>query len=500
MASALAAYGAWNGLEFNVLAGPYDDTMSLHLEGKADLELVWLDVSRLTGLDSESIVAWLIERLQVLRAATINPIICLAFPLPSAAMEELQRHEIPGVQFPDMNPLATETGPAWLDSRTLVLSGTRLSSVACMRIARELACRWIPASTMPPVKAMVVDLDNTLFSGVIAEDESHGVRLTPAHRALQSSLVSLHEQGVYLALVSRNEMADIETLFAARPDFPLRLSHFATVQASWDDKSIALRKVADALRIDFSAMAYVDDNAGELAEIAEQLPLFTVHAGADALQTCAALNSVAGLFRWRRSREDGLRAIDIGTSARRASVAATARSRADYLRDLQVRLGYAVNDKQTLPRVHELVHKTNQFNVTLRRLSEVELARMTADENSRVVTISLEDRLSDSGLIGVVAATRDADTLIIAELCLSCRALGRHLESTMVTHALRILAGELPVSRVTFPVRIGPRNGPARKWLATYLGLNIGEACSDLTAEARWLVERPVDELVTVRF
>jgi FkbH-like protein len=138
-----------------------------------------------------------------------------------------------------------------------------------------------------------------------------------------------------------------------------------------------------------------------------------------------------------------------------------------------VRLLLELNPRQQLTRLHELSQKTNQFNLNLRRFSEVDIAQMLDAPDHRMVLIHLSDRLSDSGPIGLLVARRQGDTLAILELAISCRALGRGLEDLIVAEAVRAIQVELPAARIEFLHHTGPRNGPAREWLAKLTGQTL---------------------------
>jgi len=468
VSSAARAYAAWNGLDFEWLVGGYDDSLSFDVTSDADIEIVWLDTTRLQGLEEEGIVDWLIGRVRALRSQTTYPILVLAWPLSDSDRNRLDDALIPGTYVANIAPLAAALAGRWIDARAAALSGTRLGNQACLAIARELACRWLPALALPPRKAIAVDLDGTLYAGTLGEDGPAGVELTQGHRALQHRLARFRDEGMLLALVSRNERADVEELFARREDFPLRLSDFSAIEVSWDDKSAAVGRIASALRIGCDSIVFVDDNPGELASVGAALPVVTVHAVPDAKQTASVLEHVAGMFRWRTSAEDRVRADDLRASEVRARMEQAATSQDDYLRGLQVRLGLLVGPREHLGRLAELSAKTNQFNLSLRRMNEAEIARRVTDAPSNVVAIRLTDRLSDSGIIAMVVGSRVGNALQIDELCVSCRALGRRLEDSMLTKAVLVMAGDCAPERVVFAVRKGPRNAPARDWLARY--------------------------------
>jgi FkbH-like protein len=326
---------------------------------------------------------------------------------------------------------------------------------------------------MPRIKAVAIDLDHTLFEGVLGEDGEQ-VRLTPAHAELHRYVLNLREQGVFLALVSRNEAADAQKLFEARQDFPLQWPHFSATAVSWGSKADGLRQVAKAMRIAEDAVLFVDDNPGELMSVTMELPsVRTVHALPDAAATQRALEYFPGLWAWERSATDALRAADLNAESERTRLATQAMDPLEYLRCLEVRLRIEVSPHQQLTRLHELSQKTNQFNLNLQRLSEVDFSERLNAPDYRIAVIGLSDKLSDSGLIGLVVARREQEVLTIEELTISCRALGRRLEDLMIAEAVQAIREELPASEVKFLHRTAPRNGPARDWLARFVGQTL---------------------------
>lgn len=497
VASAARPYGAWNRIACEFSIGPYDDSLAGVPEG-ADVELIWLDADRYPTLAPEALGEWLVDRVRALRAASASPIVVAAWPCAAAARAVIELARPPGVFVADLDALAVELGPKWLDLRTARLSGTRLGNAACVRVARELACRWLPAAVLPPVKAIVVDLDGTLHAGVLGEDGIDGIRVTEGHRFLQEALGDYARRGVFLALVSRNEREDVEQLFARHPGFSLALADFAAVEVSWDEKADAIERIARHLRIGADSMVFVDDNPGELAAVAARLPVATVHARADAKETATALANVAGLWRWHGAAEDSLRLRDLQASAERDALAAAAPTPGEYLRSLGVRLAYFRNAREHLARIADLVQKTNQFNLALRRMNEAEIAARMGATGAGVVAFGLNDRLSDSGIVGALVGEREGDALRVEEVCVSCRALGRHLEDSMLTQALKLLADGDPPRRVVFDVRTGPRNRPAREWLERYLGTPLAEQATEIAVPYDVVRRKTIDDAIAI--
>ncbi|MDR7272183.1 FkbH-like protein [Pelomonas saccharophila] len=440
-------YLDWADLALEPWLSGYDDSLSFAEHAPAELELLWLDASRLPA-DA----GWLNGRIAALRAMSRAPILVLATASVVASG--------PDVQSADLAAVCEAAGVPLLDARLAKVAGSPLSAAAQSVIARELACRWLPALLLPPVKAVAVDLDHTLYAGVLGEDGPDGVQLTPGHAELQGQIKALRERGIFIALVSRNEQADVKALFETRADFPLRWDDFSVTEVSWGDKAEALQRVAQALNIDVSAVAFVDDNPGELAQVASRLPtLRSVFAHADAALTARVLAHLPALWRWRVSAEDAKRVDDQRANAQRAELASVHPEA--YFESLGVKLRFSLNDASRLARMAEMSGKTNQFNLALARLGEADYAARLADPAGSVVTIELADRFSDSGVIGLLAARQGSEGITVDELLISCRAMGRRLEDSIVIGALQCL----PAASVRFVVTEGPRNQPARQWL-----------------------------------
>ncbi|MEM9379880.1 MAG: HAD-IIIC family phosphatase [Planctomycetota bacterium] len=457
--SVLAPYLAHAGLGAEFRVGAYDDSLTFDLEGAADLEVVWLDLARYA--EDLDLSAWLDGRLADLAARTDAPILVVALD----DDERLRVTPRPGLFVSGLDDVAREVGERFLDPARAALTGTRLSGDACVAVARRLGAQWIPGILLPPVKALVLDLDQTLYGGVLGEDGSAGVALTAGHLALQRHVRSLREAGVLLCLASRNDEVDVRALFEAREDFPLRWDDFDHRGIGWQAKADTVRAAAAAFRVGVDALLVVDDNPGELLSIAAEVPdVRLLHAGPDGEDTLRALRRFPGLHRWRGVAEDALRAADLRTQSERAAVRA-ASTGDDYLRSLGVELTFAFDGDVGVARAAELAAKTNQFNLALARTGERELAGYAAAPDRGLATVALRDRLSDSGVVGLVAARLDGTTLVLEEVCISCRALGRGVEESIVLHACAHIARLLGADALEFVVDVGPRNEPALHWL-----------------------------------
>jgi FkbH-like protein len=466
------AFGGWRA-KFQL--SDYDDSLMYSGRCAADLDLLWLDSDRyLSGTDFHAWAQWLLGRIRALRGATTVPII-LATWLAGDRREALQKllNPLPGAYYADLGLACEAACVGLIDKRTAAMAGTPIGRAAQPIVARTLACQWLPGALFPPIKAIALDLDNTLHFGVLGEDGIQGVQLTPEHRAFQNFIKSLRERGIFIALVSRNERADVEALFAKRDDYPLRWNDFSATEISWGDKTSAIVHIAEKLNIAPDAILFVDDNPGELANVAAQLPqVHTVYAHTDASLTLNVVKHYPGLWRWKVEADDAKRIEDVKSNLAREALLAEAIDPTDYLRSLQVALSYRYNPFDQLGRLADLCNKTNQFNLAIRRFNETEVAERLDQPNTCVASVHLKDRFSDSGVIAVIVAELDDERLLVEELCVSCRAMGRQLEDTILLQAIRDMPLFAGCQEVAFRVRHGPRNQPALDWLAQLLGRN----------------------------
>lgn len=472
----------------------YDDSLCLSgFDPSADIVLVWLDYRRY-GLETPALAAFLEARLASIRARTGAPILIADDPdSPHAdalnpALAEMAGR-IGGLSVYPRGAVAASLGEAFHDARMAKLAGSDLSGAAGTLIARELGLSWLPALVRPALKAIALDLDNTLYSGVLGEDGVAGVVLTDDHRALQQHLAALQASGLLLALVSKNEAEDVDALFAARPDFPLRPDMITARAIGWGSKRAGLSDIARAMNIGADAVLFVDDNLGEIAQ-AEGLS--ALHA-ADAAATLRALGLFPGLRRLRAGREDALRAGDIAANQARARLSGEG---GDYRAALNPRLAFRYADAATAGRAHELSNKTNQFNLALARLTEAQAAAFARGPGAAAIEAALSDALSDSGVVMAMFAQRQGGALVIEDLCISCRALGREIEDAMILEAALDAASKLGAGELAFRHAASPRNGPARAWLQTFSDAPLAESgllTVTLRDAAKRLAALPVD-------
>lgn len=453
----------------------YDDSLSFDGWQQRDFELLWVDPGHYLSRNSaRAWLDWLAHRVSALRDMSSSPIV-IATWLPSDDYEDLGGtfSSLRGVYVADISALAGDKNEPLLDESSHDLAGTPLNPKLHSVIARELACHWIPGAIAPPQKAVFVDLDNTLYDGILAEDGPPGLKLSLAHSHLQQNLVELKNRGVFLGLVSKNQFEDVRDLFQERTDFPLRLEDFSVVEVSWEDKHIAIQRGLRELGIARDSAIFIDDNPGEILAVAAALPgVRLIHASKDAYLTERALRYSPGLWRWSVESEDLKRIEDQKANRERVKMLEATQDPRDYFAGLRVRLTFELNPIDKLSRASDLSLRTNQFNLSMLRLNQSEIARYI-EQNGAVVAVSLEDRLSDSGMIGLVLIRFEGPCAFVDEVTMSCRALGRRLENSVILGAIRLALEGSEIDRICFAPTEGPRNQPALEWLG-----NLGPSFS----------------------
>ena len=331
-------------------------------------------------------------------------------------------------------------------------------------VGTEFVRRW-EARTRLPLKVIALDADQTLWLGVLGEDGIEGLTLTPAHRRLQLAAKAAREQGRLLALVSKNNRDELQALFAARSDFPLRWNDFVAVEAGWRPKSESLRAIARTLNLGLDSFVFIDDSALECAEVQAGLPeVLTLQLPESAEAIERFVEHAWALDAAAETDEDRRRSELYRAEAQREEARRESGGLGDFLRQLQLEITLVPIDERNLARAAQLTIRTNQFNASTVRRSEEELRTFLRGADRRGFLVEVKDRFGAYGLTGGVLYSMQADAWKLDTFLLSCRVLGRGVEHGVLRRlAADAIAAGVEVLRIPF-VRTG-RNIPAEKFL-----------------------------------
>jgi FkbH-like protein len=358
--------------------------------------------------------------------------------------------------------------------------------IAAAPVFGDLVMRLLAARFGRSYKCLVLDLDNTLWGGVVGDDGVEGIALGQgsaegeAFVAFQSYARDLAARGVILAVCSKNDEVNALAPFERHPDMVLKRSDIACFVANWDDKATNIRRIAETLNIGLDSLVFVDDNPFERNLVRGKLPMVAVPEVTDDPTMFAQCIADAGYFEaLALTDEDRARGAQYQANAARASMAGQANDIGAYLASLDMKLLWGHFDSIGLPRIAQLINKSNQFNLTTKRYNEDELRQMMADPNVAGLQLRLLDRFGDNGMIAVVILRREGGIGVIDTWLMSCRVLGRKVEEATLT-VLAAAARRLGVTSLQGEYLPTAKNAMVKDHYSK-LGFTVDEASADAT-------------------
>ena len=299
----------------------------------------------------------------------------------------------------------------------------------------ELVVRVLAARLGRSRKCLVLDLDNTLWGGVIGDDGLSGIvlgqgsALGEGFLAVQAYAKALSQRGIILAVCSKNDEANAWEPFDKHPEMILRRQDISCFVADWNDKAANIRLIAERLNIGLDSLVFLDDNPFERTRVREALPMVAVPEIPDEPALVPDVLAAAGYFEAvALTDEDRARTQQYVGNTKREALRGSASDLGAYLASLQMRLIWGRFDAANKQRIVQLINKTNQFNLTTRRYTEADYDAFANDPAIIGLHLRLIDRFGDNGLIAVVIAKAEGDAQLIDTWLMSCRVLGREVE------------------------------------------------------------------------
>ena len=303
----------------------------------------------------------------------------------------------------------------------------------------DVIARVVGALKGKAKKVLVLDLDNTLWGGVIGDDGLDGISLGQgsatgeAFLAIQNFALDLRQRGVVLAVCSKNEDATARQPFKEHPEMALKEEHIAVFQANWTDKASNLRTIAEKLNLGIDSLVFVDDNPAEREQVRRELPMVAVPELPEEPAFYPRYLAAAGYFEAVAfSEEDRARADQYQTNAVRAELMSSSSDINSYLRSLEMRCRIGSVSSLNRPRVAQLINKSNQYNLTTRRYTEAQVADMETRQDKLMLQVRLEDRFGDNGIISIAIVNKTGREWDIDTWLMSCRVLGRCVENAVL--------------------------------------------------------------------
>ena len=396
--------------------------------------------------------------------------------------------EEPRVSILDMDRIVGEFGASRAyDMRMYMTAASPFAVDFLPHLARAFAAT-VAAAVLPPKKCVVVDCDNTLWGGILGEDGPEGVAIGTsypgsAYREFQLFLAGLARRGFLLAVNSKNNESDVLSFMEECPEMVLGAADFAAWRINWEDKAANLTELARELNIGLDSMIFIDDSPFECERVRSALPEVQVERfPANPLDIPRYLSAIQGVERLGVGKDDLARAESVRANASRERLRRDSPDPDAFLRSLSIRLTITRQDRTAVRRISELCQRTNQFNLTTIRYGVGDIERLM-DEGA-VYTMSMKDRFSDYGTIGVaIVDTGSGDRWEIDSFMLSCRAFGRGVEVELLGAVLED-AGTAGVRSVGARHVATAKNGMTRNFFSDHgfaeTGGSNGEALFEM--------------------
>lgn len=287
-------------------------------------------------------------------------------------------------------------------------------------------------------KCLVLDCDNTLWGGIVGEDGMDGIVLGPDWPGrefieFQKTILELYDQGVILAINSKNNEADVMQVLRDHPHMLLREKHFAAICINWNPKPDNMKILANEINIGLDSLVFIDDNPAERQLMRQMLPEVEVlEIPNNPALYSKTLRETNFFARASLTEEDKKRGQIYAAQRKRSQLQQSATTLEDYLKSLEMACSIWLAEEKDIKRAAQLIQRTNQFNLTTRRYSESDIQQMLENPNWNVYVLGLKDKFGDNGTVGLALVEKQGKNWRIDTFLMSCRVIGRQAEDALL--------------------------------------------------------------------
>ena len=295
-------------------------------------------------------------------------------------------------------------------------------------IARKI-CSW----KRQQFKVIVLDCDNTLWSGICGEDGELGVTVDKDFSVLQKLMLEKYNSGMLLALCSKNNEQDVWKVFEKNPQMLLKKEHFVSWRINWQPKSENIKAMARELNLGLDSFIFIDDNPVECSQVMEECPMvLTIQLPNDTSKIPAFLEHIWAFDVFKVTEEDRSRTKMYVAEKKRQELQENPITLDEFINSLDLKMSINLLDMSQLGRVAQLTQRTNQFNLSTIRRTEEEIESLLRNHGMKCWVVEVADRFGDYGLVGVIITKDQGKSLFIDTFLLSCRVLGRGVENAIL--------------------------------------------------------------------
>lgn len=334
-----------------------------------------------------------------------------------------------------------------VDNRLYYIADMKISTNYLIELADEYLTYILPAVSSIR-KCLVLDLDETLWGGILGEAGIEGIKLGKDKEGkpyldFQKRILELHERGIILAINSKNNEEDVKGVLEKHSDMILKEKHFAAIRANWNDKATNIVELAKELNIGTDSMVFIDDDPRNRQLVRETLPeVYVPEVPEDPVGYKDLINNMKVFDTFSLTEEDMKRGELYQNQKQRNQLKTSTKDLDSFLKSLGTKVVLEAATDITVPRISQLTQRTNQFNLTTRRYSEEDINKMKDDESSLVYGVNISDKFGDNGLCGVFIVKKSDAEWKIDTFLLSCRVLGRKIEQAILGEIIKMAQSE----------------------------------------------------------
>ena len=394
---------------------------------------------------------------------------------------EFQEHNSPKIFIYDFNEFVGKFGEKNVfDCKQFFSGDIKISTEYIPRFVNELM-GYIYAITGITKKCIVLDLDNTLWGGIIGEEGFDNIKLgdNPIGRSFvefQKRLLGLNQRGIILAINSKNNFDDAIEVIQKHPNMILREDNFACIKINWDDKVMNLQKISEELNIGLDSMVFFDDDPINQEYVRASLPdVLVVDFPKDSSQYSQIITEMKEFDVLKITQEDTKRRDMYLGQKKRKEFENKVGDFQEFLKQMNIEVNLQKADSFSIPRISQLTLKTNQFNLTTKRYQEEEVSSFSSSKDKIVECAQVSDKFGDNGITGVyIVDKKNDEEWIIDTFLLSCRIMGRGVEETMLSQIIQKAksAGVKNIKGEFIPTK---KNKPAENFYNDYGFKKIGD-------------------------
>ena len=361
--------------------------------------------------------------------------------------EKLQNYilEKDSVFLFDMNGFITRYGEKNIFNHKQFLFGDIKISLDYLPHLTNDLIGYVVATLGLSKRCIVVDLDNTLWGGIIGEDGFEEIKLgsTPTGNAFvefQKYLLALHHRGILLAVNSKNNLDDALNVIENHPNMVLKKEHFASIKINWNDKVSNMKEISEELNFGLENFVFFDDDPINREFMKTRLPqVLTIDLPSDPSKYVQILEEINEFNVLKITEEDKQRGVMYSQQKQRIDFQKSSLNLEDFLKNMQMKITIKKADNFTIPRISQLILKTNQFNLTTKRYHTEEIHKFSNDENMLVYCIQVEDKFGDNGITGAFIIKKIGNNVWeLDTFLLSCRIMGREIEKSVLGYIINM--------------------------------------------------------------